>query len=65
MIKPVSQGLDSAPPVTLATNGSALPVAGNGNLVFVSKSCYDHLVTLFLKVAMIALSPPTCYVLLL
>jgi hypothetical protein len=46
MIKPVSQGLGYAPPVTLTTNGSVLPVPGNGNLVFVLKHCYDHLVTL-------------------
>lgn len=45
-----------APPITLATNGSVVPVAGNSNNgsvvpvpgndnhVLVSKSCYDYLV---------------------
>jgi hypothetical protein len=37
MIKSVSQGLSYAPPVTLTTNGSLLPVPRNSNHVFVSK----------------------------
>lgn len=28
------------------TNGSVLSVPGNGNNIFVSKSCYNHLATL-------------------
>lgn len=34
----VSQGLSYAPPVTLTTHGSVLPVPGNDNDAFVSKA---------------------------
>lgn len=33
MIQFVSQGLGYAPPVTLTSSGSVLPVPGNGNLL--------------------------------
>jgi hypothetical protein len=43
MIKDVSQELGYAPPITLTTNDSVLPVPGHGNHDFVSKGCYEHL----------------------
>ena len=47
----------NAPPVTLTTNGSILPVPDNCNHTFVSKSCYNHLAALplFQKVVMVTL----------
>lgn len=43
MMKPLSQGLGYAVPVTLTTKGSVLPGPRNGNHVFVSKVVYTIL----------------------
>lgn len=43
MIKPVSQGLSSALPIALATNCSALPVAGMVSKSLFQRGYYDYL----------------------
>ena len=64
MIKSVSQGLGYAPPVTLTTNGSVLPVPGNDNYAFVSKGYYGHLL-LGPLVGITTLQPPCNHVFVL
>ena len=46
MIKSVSQGLGYAPPVTLTTNGSVLPVPGMTIVSLFQRGVYSHLAAL-------------------
>ena len=46
MIKPVSQGLGFAPPVSLTINGSVLPVPGMASMALFQKVVYNYLTTL-------------------